>query len=66
MGDAGSDESIIKDGFYLDLEFARLNDGGSSKPSLFKALEEVGLKLEETTLPQEALFIERVERPTEN
>ncbi len=60
------DRTGIKDGFYLDLEFGRANGGGSSKPSLFKALEEVGLKLEETTLSQEALFIERVLRPTEN
>ena len=60
------DRTGIKDGFYLDLEFSRPNSGGSSKPSLFKALEEVGLKLEETTLAQETLFIERVERPTEN
>jgi uncharacterized protein (TIGR03435 family) len=60
------DRTGITDGYYLDLEFTRPNRGGSSKPSLFKALEEVGLKLEERTLPEEALFIERVERPTEN
>jgi uncharacterized protein (TIGR03435 family) len=60
------DRTGFKDGYYLDLEFAPPKGGGSSKPSLFKALEEVGLKLEETTLAQETLFIERVERPTEN
>ena len=61
------DRTGLKDGFYLDLEFANFSGtGGSSKPSLFRALEEVGLKLEEAKVSQDALVIERVERPSEN
>jgi uncharacterized protein (TIGR03435 family) len=45
------------------LEFS----SGSSKPSLFTALEkELGLKLEEKREPMETFAIERVEKPTEN
>jgi len=61
------DRTGLKDGFYLDLEFANFNgSGGSSRPSLFRALEEVGLRLDEAKVPQDALVIERVERPSEN
>ena len=61
------DRTGLKDGFYLDLEFAPLAVTGiSSRPSLFRALEEVGLRLEEAKVPQDALVIERVERPSEN
>jgi uncharacterized protein (TIGR03435 family) len=60
------DRTGLKEGYYLDLEFAAVNGGGTSKPSLFKALEEVGLKLEEATVPLESFVIERAERPTEN
>ena len=61
------DRTGLKDGFYLDLEFAPLAVTGiSSRPSLFRALEEVGLRLEESKVPQDALVIERVEKPSEN
>jgi len=61
------DRTGLKDGFYLDLEFAPLAVVGiSSRPSLFRALEEVGLRLEEAKVPQDALVIERVEKPSEN
>ena len=42
----------------------RLDTGG---PNLFKAIQDqLGLKLEQTTGPVEAIVIEKVERPSEN
>jgi uncharacterized protein (TIGR03435 family) len=48
--------------FHLDYD----TDGQGARPSIFKAIEEVGLKLETARAPVEVRIIERVEKPTEN
>jgi uncharacterized protein (TIGR03435 family) len=61
------DRTNIKGDFTLNIEFAPFSGNGpSSRPSLFKALEDVGLKLEEVKVPLEGLVIDHVEKPSEN
>jgi uncharacterized protein (TIGR03435 family) len=61
------DRTDIKGDFTLNIEFAPFSGNApSSRPSLFKALEDVGLKLEEIKVPLEGLVIEHVEKPSEN
>jgi uncharacterized protein (TIGR03435 family) len=48
--------------FHLDYD----TTGGGARPSIFTAIEEVGLKLEAGRAPLEVWTIERVERPSEN
>jgi uncharacterized protein (TIGR03435 family) len=48
--------------FHIDYD----NDGGGARPTIFKAIEEVGLKLESARAPVEVWVIERVEKPSEN
>jgi uncharacterized protein (TIGR03435 family) len=48
--------------FHLDYD----NDGSGARPSIFNALEGVGLKLESTRAPVEVWVIERAEKPSEN
>jgi uncharacterized protein (TIGR03435 family) len=48
--------------FHLDYD----NDGSGARPSIFNALEEVGLKLESARTPVEVWVIERAEKPSEN
>ena len=56
--------------FKVRLEFAPTAPGGdsdSTKPSIFSALEEqLGLKLESQKGTEEVLFIDHVEKPSEN
>jgi len=48
--------------FHLDYD----NDGSGVRPSIFKAIEKVGLKLESARAPVEVWVIERVDKPTKN
>jgi uncharacterized protein (TIGR03435 family) len=48
--------------FHLDYD----TTGGGARPSIFTAIEEVGLKLEAGRAPLEVWTIERVARPSEN
>jgi uncharacterized protein (TIGR03435 family) len=48
--------------FHLDYD----NDGSGARPSIFKAIEEVGLKLEPARAPVEVWLIERAAKPSEN
>jgi len=58
------DRTNLSGTFDFHLDFDR--DGTSSKPTIFKAIEEVGLKLEPSRAPVEVWVIERAERPSEN
>jgi len=48
--------------FHLEYD----NDGGGVRPSIFKAVEKVGLKLESTRALVEVWVVERVDKPTKN
>jgi uncharacterized protein (TIGR03435 family) len=48
--------------FHIDYD----RDGRSNRPTIFKAIEEVGLKLESSRAPVEVWVIERAEKPSEN
>jgi uncharacterized protein (TIGR03435 family) len=48
--------------FHIDYD----SDGSGARPSIFKAIEEVGLKLESARAPIEVWNIEGAERPSEN
>jgi uncharacterized protein (TIGR03435 family) len=55
--------------FKVSLEFASTApDGGadSTKPSIFAALEQLGLRLESEKATEEVLVVDHVERPTDN
>jgi uncharacterized protein (TIGR03435 family) len=58
------DRTNLSGTFDFHLDFDR--DGISSRPTIFKALEEVGLKLESGRAPVEIWVIERAEKPSEN
>ncbi len=54
--------------FNFDLEFAPLDSDatGSSAASLFTAIQQLGLRLENTKAPLDGLVIDRAERPDAN
>jgi hypothetical protein len=55
--------------FKVRLEFARValnRESDSTKPSIFAALEQLGLKLESQKGTEEVLIIEHVEKPSGN
>jgi uncharacterized protein (TIGR03435 family) len=55
--------------FNFDLEFAPFDSDGttdSSAPSLFTAIEQLGLRLERTKAPLDALVIDKAEKPEAN
>jgi uncharacterized protein (TIGR03435 family) len=55
--------------FNFELEFAPFDSespADSTAPSLFTALQELGLRLETTKAPLDALVIDHAERPSEN
>jgi uncharacterized protein (TIGR03435 family) len=54
--------------FDLDLEFAPFDSDAadSNAPSLFTAIQQLGLRLEITKAPLDALVIDRAERPDAN
>ena len=62
------DRTGLKGMYDFQLEFARLEDTDSSKPSIFAVVQEqLGLKLETQMVPVDVLVIDHVERvPTEN
>jgi uncharacterized protein (TIGR03435 family) len=64
------DQTGLKGDFAFTLEWTpglrESDDGPSSRPSLFAAVQELGLKLESTKGPIQVLVIDRVEKPSEN
>jgi uncharacterized protein (TIGR03435 family) len=54
--------------FNFDLEFAPFDSDAadSSAPSLFTAIQQLGLRLETTKTPLDGLVIDRAERPEAN
>ena len=54
--------------FNFDLEFAPFDSGAtdSSAPSLFTAIQQLGLRLETAKTPLDGLVIDRAERPQSN
>jgi len=67
VGNVVADHTGLAGEYDFTLEWApNLNDSGTG-PSLFTALnEQLGLKLEATKSPVQAVVIDRIERPTEN
>jgi len=60
------DRTGLTGGFAIDLEWSP-DQLASDKPSIFTAVQEqLGLKLESTRGPADALVIDHVERPTED
>jgi uncharacterized protein (TIGR03435 family) len=63
------DQTGYTGSFEVHLEFAPLQGDGSTdstKPSLFTALQELGLKLESQKVPVQMLIIDHAEKATEN
>jgi uncharacterized protein (TIGR03435 family) len=61
------DRTGITGTYYFDLRFAPANDPSSNLPSLFTALQQLGLKLVSQKVPVDYLVIDHVDRtPTEN
>ena len=58
------DRTNLAGTFNFHIEYD--NNGTSDRPSIFKAIEEVGLKLEPSRAPVEVWVIERAEKPSEN
>ncbi len=61
------DRTGLTGGYDFELSWALPDDTSGEKPSLFTAIEEqLGLKLESTKIPIEAIVIDAAEKPTEN
>lgn len=62
------DKTGLKGNYDFHIEFAPFDEADSTLPSLFTALEQIGLKLErEKSVPQQILVIDHVDRvPTSN
>jgi uncharacterized protein (TIGR03435 family) len=63
------DQTGYTGSFEVHLEFAPLQGDGSTdstKPSIFTALQELGLKLESQKVPVQTLIIDHAEKATGN
>jgi uncharacterized protein (TIGR03435 family) len=60
------DATGLKGTFNLKLEWTPGGDAGDSRPTVFMALQQLGLRLESRKTPVEILVIDHAERPLEN
>jgi uncharacterized protein (TIGR03435 family) len=50
----------------FDLQFATPEEPASDKPSVFTAVQEMGLRLESSRAPLQVLVVEMIHQPTDN
>jgi uncharacterized protein (TIGR03435 family) len=61
------DKTDFKNLFDINIQFSRnLADAPDATPSLFTAIQDIGLKLEPAKAPLEVVVIDSVQKPTEN
>jgi uncharacterized protein (TIGR03435 family) len=63
VGGIVQDKTGLTGQFNVNLEF---DSNGAARPTVFTALQEIGLKLETAKLPMEVMVIDSIERPSEN
>jgi uncharacterized protein (TIGR03435 family) len=65
-----ADETGLKGGYDFQFDVGEIPNGGSvvdsSGPTIFEALQKIGLRLESRKVPMPAIVIDRAERPGEN
>jgi uncharacterized protein (TIGR03435 family) len=66
LGSPITNQTGLSDKYDLTLKYVRDDSPGSEGPSVFAALEDLGLKLETRTGPVQVLVIDSAERPQEN
>jgi uncharacterized protein (TIGR03435 family) len=59
-----SDQTRIEGNYDVDMRFAGLSSQDPNLPSVFSALQDLGLRLEKRKVPIETLVIDRMERLT--